>query len=414
VPDGISKQEYDRLTQGSQFEKMGAPKSKPRVQSHVPEVDDKIVVFCDPEGDRVMTKLYKEAKPAEFAGKELVLDPDESEDVLVLKPRTGAEGLVLAARYPKKTIIMHHPRLTDMELLRRNVRANEERVWNVTVADEDSVSGLEVQRVVYFPDSHEPFEDFHQDVIDAKRQLPIGGQLHVITHKKQGGGKQEEVAVELFGELIETRKGMGGYRLYTFEKSDDNIPEIVGDKLGFEVEVLGHRFPVITRPGLFSTGGLDKGTRLLLETSGSEINGARRLLDIGSGWGAITLTSALHNPQIEVCSVDVEPKAVEVTRDNAEFLGVSDRVRVKLTSDPRDLVREAADLVLSNPPFHESTSVLEDLFSKTRGSMQKGGKVRIVVENSYVHKFSRILERVFGRSVVTDKNEYYTVLESSK
>lgn len=412
LPSGISRREYDRLNDAKGFERMRAD-SIPKVKSRIPEVDGKIRVFSDVEGDRVVVKLHKEAKRAEFVGKELVLEPDRPEDVLVLKPETGAGGLVLGAKYPSKRFVMHHPIVTSQRLIKRNVRVNDEIVWNVTATD--NIENIEPQRVVYFPESHKPFVDFEQDVTEVNDKLPLGGQLHVVTHKKQGAGRQKEAAEASFGEgsLVETRRGMGGYRLYTLTKIDDQPREIGGERRKFTVKVLGHRFPVETGAGLFSTKELDRGTELLLETSGSDIEKSRRLLDVGSGWGAITIASALHNPKADVYSVDVDPKAVEVTKGNVKSLRISGQVHVGLTHDPSELVK-GVDLVLSNPPFHENTGVLIDLFSRTRKAMKKGAKVRIVVENSYAPKFEGILERTFGGVSVSDKNDTYTILESFK
>ena len=75
-----------------------------------------------------------------------------------------------------------------------------------------------------------------------------------------------------------------------------------------------------------------------------------RILDIGTGSGAIGITLAAERPLSHVVGTDVSAEALEVAARNAEALGVSDRVRLQRA----DLIPAEADdfdLVVSNPPY---------------------------------------------------------------
>jgi release factor glutamine methyltransferase len=105
-------------------------------------------------------------------------------------------------------------------------------------------------------------------------------------------------------------------------------------------------------------------TETLVETA---IEAARklkqpRILDLGTGSGAIAAALARHVPAAEVVATDISPAAIEVARENVEMLGVGDRVRL-LEGDlwgalpcDRQLDTEGSglvlfDLILSNPPY---------------------------------------------------------------
>jgi cobalt-precorrin-6B (C15)-methyltransferase len=62
------------------------------------------------------------------------------------------------------------------------------------------------------------------------------------------------------------------------------------------------------------------------------------LLDVGCGTGSVSVEAALLGA--EVYAIDKSPKAVDLTRRNAEKFGVADRIHVTLGEAPRDLPRE--------------------------------------------------------------------------
>jgi release factor glutamine methyltransferase len=84
-----------------------------------------------------------------------------------------------------------------------------------------------------------------------------------------------------------------------------------------------------------------------------------RILDVGTGSGAIAVALVHARPQSHVTAVDLSSAAIDVARRNAQRHGVLDRVTF-LQSDLLAAVDGADfDVVVSNPPYIAEAEVLE-------------------------------------------------------
>ena len=113
------------------------------------------------------------------------------------------------------------------------------------------------------------------------------------------------------------------------------------------VTLAGRDVEVVTSGGVFSPGALDVGTRVLLGSVPPPPPGGH-LLDLGCGWGPIALTLALESPRATVWAVDVNERALELTRRNASTLGLTNVNAVRPEDVPDDVTFRT---IWSNPPI---------------------------------------------------------------
>ncbi|MFW6598813.1 class I SAM-dependent methyltransferase [Propionibacteriaceae bacterium Y2011] len=139
--------------------------------------------------------------------------------------------------------------------------------------------------------------------------------------------------------------------------------------------IWGRDYTFTTARGVFSTDGLDLGTQVLLR-SVEPTPGAARLLDLGCGWGAIAVALAVEVPGATVDAVDVNDRALALTRDNAAAYGVDDRVRPAL---PDDVPPGEFDEIWSNPPIRVGKEALHALLLQWLPRLRPGGRAHLVV-----------------------------------
>ena len=90
-------------------------------------------------------------------------------------------------------------------------------------------------------------------------------------------------------------------------------------------------------------------TEIVVERCLALLRGERepRVLDVGTGTGAIALSIADEHPGARVTAVDSSPDAVALARENAQRL----RLDVDVRTGDLDTAAEGWDLVVSNPPY---------------------------------------------------------------
>jgi release factor glutamine methyltransferase len=75
-----------------------------------------------------------------------------------------------------------------------------------------------------------------------------------------------------------------------------------------------------------------------------------RVLDMGTGSGAIAIAIAKHRPLANVTAIDRSPAALAIARNNARQLGAGN-VGFRLSHWFSALVNEKFDVIVSNPPY---------------------------------------------------------------
>ena len=153
-------------------------------------------------------------------------------------------------------------------------------------------------------------------------------------------------------------------------------PQAEAKSYPIEFEVAGRTIKALGASGTFSANKLDAGTRVLLNLHANFPNRGR-VLDLGCGWGPISLALASQSPELEVLAVDVNQRSLAQTAENAASLGLTN-VSTSLESDMSD--GQIFDQIWSNPPIRVGKEVLHALMEKYLPMLAFGGSAWMVVQ----------------------------------
>ena len=144
------------------------------------------------------------------------------------------------------------------------------------------------------------------------------------------------------------------------------------------VVLRGNEADVEVSNGVFSGNRVDLGTSVLLRQA-PEPPEEGTFLDLGCGWGPIALALGFASPKADIWALDVNERALDLTRRNAELNGVRNVHAVTADEIPSDVT---FDLIWSNPPIRVGKDVLHELLMTWLPRLNAGGAAYLVVQKN--------------------------------
>ena len=153
------------------------------------------------------------------------------------------------------------------------------------------------------------------------------------------------------------------------DKLESNLKEIVYYYRGKSIKLL-------TDNGVFSKGGVDFGSSLMLKQI--DPAGKKKILDVGCGYGVIGISLALTEPNAHVTMVDVNERAMNLSRQNASNNGATN-VLVK-ESFAYQNVDDMYDLIVTNPPIRAGKKVVHEILEGSFKHLTDDGDLFVVIQ----------------------------------
>jgi 16S rRNA (guanine1207-N2)-methyltransferase len=247
----------------------------------------------------------------------------------------------------------------------------------------------------------------------AGRALKLGGMLYVAGAKAQGIGAIKTRMTEIFGaaSTLAYRKGV---HVVAAARPEHWAAETTAAPCEtISVTVRGHSFHASLRDGVFARGGLDDGTRMLLEAV--EVRPNDRALDLGCGSGIIGMLLARLAPAGHVDLVDSDSAAVALARDN-----LITNVIANATASVGDRIGAAPgtayDLIATNPPFHlgrrQTTAIARAFIADAARALRPAGRFYLVANRFLPYEPN--IEAAFGNVREVAGDGRYKVLLATR
>ena len=168
------------------------------------------------------------------------------------------------------------------------------------------------------------------------------------------------------------RDGNATEQYFATEPSSEDV------RRRMKVTLRGQDAVVEVSNGVFSGSRLDLGTSVLLRQA-PEPPEEGTFLDLGCGWGPIALALGFASPKADIWALDVNERALELTRRNAEL---NDMGNIHAATADGIPAETTFDLIWSNPPIRVGKEVLHTLLMTWLPRLNAGGAAYLVVQKN--------------------------------
>ena len=173
----------------------------------------------------------------------------------------------------------------------------------------------------------------------------------------------------------------------------------------------GHYYTFVTDNGVFAKTGVDLGTEILLKACADQILPGRTL-DLGCGYGVVSVVLGSLVPRVKMVAVDINPRAVELCELNCAQNQVTCKAYV---SDGFAEVNGLFRQIITNPPIRAGKKVIYPMFEDAFAHLSAGGIFLAVIRRAQgAESAQKKLLSVFGNCEIISRDRGYWVLKCVK
>lgn len=171
-------------------------------------------------------------------------------------------------------------------------------------------------------------------------------------------------------------------------------------------------YSFVSDNGVFSKEELDEGTRILLETAlENKLEG--KVLDLGCGIGPVGVVVKHNFPNCEVEMVDVNPRALELAKENAKRNHVD--TKIYLSDAFENIETRDFSAILVNPPIRAGKAVIYKMFDQSIQHLKENGCLWVVMRKSHgALSAKKKLEEIYGNCEIVNREKGFYILCSRK
>ncbi|MBC2379175.1 class I SAM-dependent methyltransferase [Listeria welshimeri] len=192
-----------------------------------------------------------------------------------------------------------------------------------------------------------------------------------------------------------------------------NDETIKHNRKTWQVLLKGFNMNFTSDNGVFSKNTVDFGSKLLIEAFELEEKSGK-ILDVGCGYGPMGLTVAKEFPESQIEMVDVNLRALELAKENAELNKISN-TNIYESSVYDNVTATDYQAIISNPPIRAGKKVVHAILEEAFAHLRKNGELWIVIQKKQGGPSAeKKMEEVFGNVETVTKDKGYFIFRSIK
>ena len=194
-----------------------------------------------------------------------------------------------------------------------------------------------------------------------------------------------------------------------------NQPNSKSQEKHFSYVLKEFTFQFASDNGVFSKNTIDFGSQLLIESYEVPPHLAQgKLLDVGCGYGPMGLSFAKAYPEMSVEMVDVNERAMDLAKRNAEANGIQN-VTIHESNTYDNVQAKDYSVIISNPPIRAGKEVVHRILAEAYDHLIEEGQLVIVIQKKQgAPSAQKKMQEVFGNVERIALDKGYWILVSTK
>jgi 16S rRNA (guanine1207-N2)-methyltransferase len=232
-------------------------------------------------------------------------------------------------------------------------------------------------QTVIFPASAQSDREVKIDVVEQGAHVLVTGGLFLTLSEYEKDSQFARLQKKVFGKCGETPSSENGMAFFSTKTEPSE------KRRRHEVKYhasIGEGAPMefVSRPGTFSYGRFDNGSRAMLEVA--EVHEGDSILDLGCGNGALgCLAGGRAGPTGHVTFIDSSLRAIALAELNAQANNITN-VRFVTATRLQGLGEKSFDVILANPPYYAKSEITRLFVEGARALLKPGGRYHLVTK----------------------------------
>jgi 23S rRNA (guanine1835-N2)-methyltransferase len=238
---------------------------------------------------------------------------------------------------------------------------------------------------VIFPASAHSDRELKLDVIEQSFHILEPGGIFLTLSEYEKDSLFAKAQKKVFGRCSETPSSEHGMAFWSKKSTgaEGEHGKAERPRRRHEVEYHakladGPSMNFLTRPGTFSYGRFDAGSRAMIEIA--DVREGDHVLDLGCGNGAVgCLMSTKAGPKGRVTLIDSNLRSMALAEMNAKANNVTNTTFLSSTR-LEGLKPNSYDVILANPPYYARSEITRMFIDGARDLLKRGGRYYIVTK----------------------------------
>lgn len=186
------------------------------------------------------------------------------------------------------------------------------------------------------------------------------------------------------------------------------------DYFSFTTKVFDMTFEIKSCDSVFSKEEVDYGTNLLLKIVLSNEDVSGKVLDIGCGYGIISMAIARFFKETEVHACDINATAVELTKFNTQRNHIKNITNI-VESDAYSNITERYNYIVTNPPIKAGKQNLLNILIGAYDYLESDGQLWFVIKKKHGEdSVKKALQEKFSSVEIVKRDKGYYIIKAVK